>query len=542
MEQKMLTETKLKEEGKVKKTRILIICLSWLLLLVTSASAIDLTGKWGLWGNGGLWKQMMTDRSDFWTLGYFGSGGLKYGLTRNVAVGVTGYYMLNSIADSSKWPNDAKFSFDKLDGGFKQSNILVEAMIFYHFMPDKKVTPYVFGGPGIYIWKWKDKDGNTVRTNDFDNPPYDSLRGSIPDSGTTVGGNTIDENYELKDKEITFVGGIGVEWFPTENLSLNIGGKFHYLSHLLTDFKGNLDIVGKDSGQLDLPQGIVEGFVGLTYYFGAPKDADKDGVADKLDQCMDTPLGCIVDANGCQLDADGDGVCDGLDKCPETPKGAKVDANGCPTDADGDKVYDGIDQCASTPAGVKVDSRGCPLDTDSDGVPDHLDKQAATTKGCTVDKDGVAMDSDGDGVCDGIDKCTGTPAGVEVDAMGCAVPSKYIPEPQKPVVLEGVTFESNKARLTPNAMTVLDMVAASLIKRKDVKVEVAGHTDSQGSDAYNHKLSHQRAEVVREYLIGKGVPAENLTFKGYGEASPIASNDTKEGREQNRRVELIRIQ
>ena len=105
-----------------------------------------------------------------------------------------------------------------------------------------------------------------------------------------------------------------------------------------------------------------------------------------------------------------------------------------------------------------------------------------------------------------------------------------------------MTFESNKARLTPNAMTVLDLVAASLIKRKDVKVEVAGHTDSQGSDAYNHKLSHQRAEVVREYLIGKGVPAENLTFKGYGETNPVASNDTKEGREQNRRVELIRMQ
>jgi len=512
----MLTETKLKEEGKVKKTLLFGICLAWLCLLVASAGAVDLTGKWGLSANGGLWKLMVYDStdSDIWTVGFFGNAGVRYGLTRNVAVGVNGSYLMNYEADNTEFPNgDAGFTFSKQDNGAKQKNILVEAMAYYHFMPDKKVTPYVFGGAGILLWKVEDSTGTVT----------------FPSTVST-------DTLELKDKQITLVGGLGVEWFPTEALSLNLGGKFHYLSDFISDFED------ADRDLLDLPQGMVEVFAGLTYYTGKAKDSDKDGIADKLDQCLDTPLGCIVDANGCQLDADGDGVCDGLDKCPETPKGAKVDANGCPTDADADGVYDGIDQCANTPAGVKVDSKGCPLDTDSDGVPDHLDKQIATPKGCTVDKDGVAMDSDGDGVCDGIDKCSGTPAGVEVDAMGCAVPSKYIPEPEKPVVLEGVTFESNKARLVPNAMTVLDMVAASLIKRKDVKVEVAGYTDSQGPDAYNLKLSQQRAEVVREYLIGKGVPAENLTAKGYGEARPITSNDTKEGREKNRRVELTRIQ
>jgi len=505
----------------MKKTLLFGICLAWLCLLVASAGAIDLTHKWGISGNGGLWKLMITDssQSDIWTIGFLGNLNIKYGLTRNVAVGVSGYYLNTGFAEDAvdtlgNVIGDAGFTFSRLKDGAKQQNWLAEAMAYYHFMPEKKVTPYVFGGGGIYIWKWTDKDG-------------DQLSYVSPTTGDTV---------EVKDKQITLVGGLGVEWFPTENLSLNLGGKFHYLSDFISDFEK------ADRDSLDLPQGMVELFVGLTYYTGKAKDSDKDGVADKLDQCMDTPLGCIVDANGCQLDADGDGVCDGLDKCPETPKGAKVDANGCPTDADGDQVYDGLDKCANTPAGVKVDKDGCPMDTDGDKVPDYMDKQANTPRGCTVDKDGVSMDSDGDGVCDGIDKCSGTPAGVEVDAMGCAVPSKYIPEPEKPVVLEGVTFESNKARLVPNAMTVLDMVAASLIKRKDVKVEVAGYTDSQGPDAYNLKLSQQRAEVVREYLIGKGVPAENLTAKGYGETRPITSNDTKEGREKNRRVELTRIQ
>lgn len=509
MLKKIKKPLKQKEEGIMKKTFVMVICLMTLFLLVTSAGAIDLTKKWGVSVNGGLWQQFLTDRSDFWTMGYFGNAGIKYGFTRNVAVGVTGYYMANWIADSANWPNDGAFKFDKLEDGFKQQNWLVEAMVYYHFMPDKKFTPYVFGGPGIYIWKWKDKDGNTVRTNDFDNPPYDSLRGSIPDSG-----GAIDENYELKDKEITFVGGIGVEWFPTENLSLNFGGKFHYLSHLLTDFKDNLDIVGKDPGQLDLPQGIVEGFVGLTYYFGQPKDIDKDGVADKMDQCENTPLGCIVDANGCQLDADGDGVCDGLDKCPETPKGAKVDANGCPTDADGDQVYDGIDQCANTPAGVKVDSKGCPLDTDGDGVPDHLDKQPNTPKGCIVDKDGVAMDSDGDGVCDGVDKCPGTGAGMAVDASGCPTVA-----PLEPKTTITPMFKPGKTVLDDATKARLDEIAAALMAYKDVMIEVAVYTDPSGGKQINLVLSQKRADAVKDYLVSKGVDATRITAVGKGKGT-----------------------
>jgi OOP family OmpA-OmpF porin len=211
---------------------------------------------------------------------------------------------------------------------------------------------------------------------------------------------------------------------------------------------------------------------------------------------------------GAPVDTDGDGVPDRNDQCPGTPKGAKVDAKGCPLDSDGDGVYDGLDQCPGTPAGVKVDSRGCPLD------------------------------SDGDGVTDDKDKC---PTVYARTADGCPPPApspEPEPEPRK-LILEGVNFDNDKATLHPEAIAILDQAAATLQEWGDVKVEVAGHTDSVASDAYNLQLSQRRANAVRDYLISKGIAAERLTAKGYGESMPIADNATEEGRFKNRRVELI---
>jgi outer membrane protein OmpA-like peptidoglycan-associated protein len=102
-----------------------------------------------------------------------------------------------------------------------------------------------------------------------------------------------------------------------------------------------------------------------------------------------------------------------------------------------------------------------------------------------------------------------------------------------------VNFDNDMAVLRPEASAILDQAAESLKAWGDVKVEVAGHTDSRSSDAYNMTLSQNRANAVREYLVGKGIAAERLTAKGYGESQPVADNDTEEGRFKNRRVELI---
>lgn len=140
------------------------------------------------------------------------------------------------------------------------------------------------------------------------------------------------------------------------------------------------------------------------------------------------------------------------------------------------------------------------------------------------------VDSDGDGVFDDKDQCAGTLRGSAVDAVGCVRKGS--------ITLVGVNFENDSARLLPESLTVLDAVAADLKRYPRLKVEVQGHTDSVGSDAYNQKLSQSRAESVRERLVSQGVDAAQLSARGYGEARPVTTNVTPEGRSQNRRVAM----
>jgi len=242
------------------------------------------------------------------------------------------------------------------------------------------------------------------------------------------------------------------------------------------------------------------------------------------------PTAPIAPAKPAPVDSDGDGVTDDRDRCPGTPAGAKVDANGCELDSDGDGVVDRLDQCPGTPAGARVDAKGCELDSDGDGVVDRLDRCPGTPAGAKVDANGCELDSDGDGVVDRLDKCPGTPKGDKVDAKGCTL--------LEVTVLKGVNFDNDKATLRPEASAILDESVAILKKYPDLKVEVAGHTDSNASDAYNLKLSQRRADAVRDYFVSKGVDPARLTTKGYGESKPIADNTTAEGRFENRRVEL----
>lgn len=204
-----------------------------------------------------------------------------------------------------------------------------------------------------------------------------------------------------------------------------------------------------------------------------------------------------------------------------------------PEDTDGDGVTDDRDQCPGTPAGVSVDEDGCPLDSDGDGVPDHRDRCPDTPQGTPVDAAGCPLDSDGDGVTDDRDRCPDTRPGVRVDVNGCEITAI--------IRLPGVEFEHDSERLTPTSRQTLDDAAATLRKHEDIRVEVAGHTDSSGSDAYNRQLSERRARAVMEYLAEAGVERQRMNARGYGEAEPVADNASPEGRSENRRVEL-RIQ
>ncbi|SKA67347.1 OmpA-OmpF porin, OOP family, partial [Thiothrix eikelboomii] len=219
------------------------------------------------------------------------------------------------------------------------------------------------------------------------------------------------------------------------------------------------------------------------------------------------------------------------DQCATTAEGIKVDATGCEPDADKDGVVDSADKCAATAEGIKVDATGCELDTDKDGVVDSADKCATTAEGIKVDATGceAIADADKDGVADGSDLCANTVAGNTVNQVGCARTEN--------VNLQGVNFEKGSGQLTAESAPILDAAAETLKKYPELKIEVSGHTDSSGDNTLNKNLSQARAESVKAYLTEKGVTA-TLTAVGYGEDQPIATNNTAEGRAQNRRVEL----
>lgn len=171
-----------------------------------------------------------------------------------------------------------------------------------------------------------------------------------------------------------------------------------------------------------------------------------------------------------------------------------------PADSDNDGVPDTADQCPNTPSGVAVDDHGCPLDSDHDGVPDYLDQ------------------------------CPNTPAGMPVDVHGCPI--------QRTITLHDVHFVTDSSKLSGDDQTSLDDAAATLKKFPVLRAEVAGYTDSIGAAGYNQKLSQERAQSVKQYLVAHGVAADRLTTHGYGESDPVASNKTAAGRAKNRRVEL----
>jgi outer membrane protein OmpA-like peptidoglycan-associated protein len=217
-------------------------------------------------------------------------------------------------------------------------------------------------------------------------------------------------------------------------------------------------------------------------------------------------------------DADKDGVPDAADSCPnvaEDVDGA-LDSDGCPDpDNDLDGVLDTLDQCPFQAEDVDGDE-------DSDGCPD------------------VSADADGDGVDDNADRCP-KEYGVASN-QGCErlhYPGAELTASE--LRLTGpILFDDTTATIRSVSFPVLDVIVEVLKEHAKISFEVQGHTDSQGDDAENMTLSQQRAEAVVRYLVQRGVEPSRLTAKGYGETRPIESNRTSQGREVNRRVELIR--
>jgi len=281
-------------------------------------------------------------------------------------------------------------------------------------------------------------------------------------------------------------------------------------------------------------------------------DDDGDGIINIDDACIDQPedMDGDHDEDGCpetSEDTDGDGVIDAIDQCPDQAEDIDHfnDDDGCPDpDNDNDGVLDIHDACPTIPEDVDGwdDQDGCPdADNDSDGiadVDDHCPNQAGPPEnhGCPV------TDADADGIADANDACPNEPETVNgyLDDDGCPdTPPTRVKVTHEQITLDDhVNFEVGKATLLPDSLPLLDDVAKVLTDAPNMKLRIEGHTDSDGSEDLNLKLSQERAESVRAYLIRKGIDGSRMKAIGFGETRPIDTNRTPAGRANNRRVQF----
>ena len=377
--------------------------------------------------------------------------------------------------------------------------------------------------------------------------------------------------------------GAGVRYDLSERVTLGVEGNFR---KTFTDYIDGVSQTA-DSKKNDW---YYTANVLLGYRFDYKRDADKDGIVDEEDACPYLPG--KASTKGCP-DFDGDGVADRLDKCPNEKGVSYLD--GCP-DRDGDGVADQFDNCPDVAGDAKyagcpdtdgdgiIDSNddcpnarglakfgGCP-DTDGDGIADKFD--SCPTVAGTVEENGCPpKDTDGDGIVDKDDKCP-TEKGEKVNGGCPASGIATMPEVVKTVepiqttnssvetvisepistytgainsetsavfqeALYGIQFETGSSVITKSSYTILNRVYSYMIRSgAGNSFNIGGHTDNVGNADANMRLSDARAKAVFNYLVSKGIRANRLTYKGYGDTTPIETNSTTQGRAKNRRVEF----
>ncbi|OGX87827.1 OmpA family protein [Hymenobacter glacialis] len=372
---------------------------------------------------------------------------------------------------------------------------------------------------GNLAFKFKLNNGWAIKEDAFIQPYLTIAPGlAYLSREATYRGRATDENATSFD----LMGAAGINFRLSDGVGLFIQTGQHI------PFGANIDgDPVRDDNRID--DRYLQHSAGLTFAFGKTMDEDKDGVSDKKDKCPGTPAGVAVDPNGCPLDKDGDGIPDYQDKCPDVKGVAAL--QGCP-DRDGDGVTDAEDKCPDTPG--KAELAGCP-DADNDGVTDADDKCPDTPAGVQVDASGCPLDRDGDGVPDFQDRCP--------DRAGPAS-NKGCPEIKaeaKKILNEAtkyINFDFNKATLKASSYPKLEQMVQIMNDYPDYSLSIAGHTDSKGADDFNLGLSYERAASARAYMLSKGIPAERIEARGYGETKPIATNATAAGQALNRRVDF----
>ena len=379
--------------------------------------------------------------------------------------------------------------------------------------------------------------------------------------------------------------GMGIEFALSETVLLDITGGYTYT---LTDNLNYYNNIDAYPGVTTVNDGYFTAGIGITFVSGwGGSDHDGDGLTYREEMELGTdPNNPDTDGDGLwdgdevrkyytdplNPDTDGDGLSDGDEvlKYRTDPNKADTDGDGLndgdevlkyktdplKADTDGDGLSDGDEVLKYKTDPLKKDTDGDGL-SDGDEVSGKLNpfKERAfypefpgSTNPLSPDTDGDGLtdyeeimiyktdpnnpDTDGGGVDDGVEVRRGTDP---LDA------SDDIVKIDAPIVLEGITFATNKSDITPESERILAGALKTLQIHSDIVVEISGHTDNVGSAAYNQKLSQRRSDSVKAWLVGKGIDASRITSVGYGLERPRVSNDTEDNRRLNRRIEFKRI-
>ncbi|MEY2703259.1 MAG: OmpA family [Bacteroidota bacterium] len=460
-----------------------------LLLAGIAANAQDSTNPWAVsFGANAVDTRISASRSG---LGFFDSNFSQlYDVTNNW-----------NIVPSVSYVNVSKYVGDNFSFGLTGSfNKITKMVTFDPTAPGHNSSGHVVSNPGNLNYYAVD----AVISYSF----MDLIKSKVIEPSAHIGGGY---TFMGDASAGTINGGLGLTFWFAKNVGLSFSSTY---KHSYDDTR---------VANADIPTHVFHQ-AGFKFKFGA-KDTDNDGIIDKEDSC---PTVAGLEAfKGCP-DSDLDGIQDSEDTCPT--EAGTPEMNGCP-DRDGDGVADGSDACPDD-AGIKV-LGGCP-DTDGDGVADKNDK-CPSVKGDKANGGCPWPDTDGDKVLDKDDKCP-TVAGT-VANNGCPEVSEDTMKKLNDYA-KTILFDSGKASFQKQTLSVLQAMVAILKEYPSAKFALEGHTDSDGKDAMNLQLSKDRAAAVKSFLIENGIAADRLSSEGFGEAKPVASNKTKAGKAQNRRVEV----
>ncbi len=498
----------------------------------------------------------------------FKDWGTKFGIRGNIL------FPENDFANLGFGGND-NFSFDWFEFSY-----LGEAFFAFELSPAFELQ--LTGGYGKYKGKAMFEKGTDFGIYEasiipinlrFRVSPWD-LKGWNP--YFYIGGGVINYSIDTKPNIASPKPIENSDWVAIA--PLGIGAEFALAERVLLDFSiggaitSSYDIDGYRGNDSKIWDSYFNAGLGLTFT-GESCSADKDN--DGLGKCDEEKFG--TDPNN--ADTDGDGLSDGDEvlKYKTDPLKADTDGDGLTdgeevlkyktdplkADTDGDGLTDGDEVLKYKTDPLKVDTDGDGLsdgdevlkyktdplkaDTDGDGLTDGEEVLKYKTNPLNKDTDGDGLtdseevikyktnplnkDTDGGSVDDGTEVKRGTdPLNAEDDVVKIGVP----------IILDGITFDVNKATIRPESEATLMKALKTLQTYPDISVEIAGYTDSDGSAKSNLVLSEKRAEAVKAWLVEKGIDANRITTIGYGEEKPIADNKTKEGKAMNRRIEFTR--